>query len=294
MKEQDKTKNSAPDSPEPQRTAPRSSFGGDRRPGDAGPDLKSEVAELPEDPEDDALQLRFDAWRDAGGSMPSPRSQVPEEFESLMMVGDLLRETVTERVEAVPEAEFTALWAKIESQCQAPLRQASGSEAETPGFWAWLSKTLFRPPVYVMAGAAACALLWFNLSPFADGPTGPAAGPTGPTGSDSPAGLEQRVAQSKAQPAEEAGPKLAAHEAAAPQERSAQELSAQERSGGPSGPDLAGPAGEPNSENQIERIDFAGVSGRISQINVPRGTTTVVWIDAEEVDRTKPQKERDL
>lgn len=190
-------------------------------------------------PLSDDLLERYEAWREQS----SAQDPVPPEFAQLAATSALLRETLNQEVQEVPDMAFSAMWSRVQSEID---------QAATP-WWSRVSQRIFsgwRMPATALAGACGLALVWFVVQPK------PSPEP------------EMRSAMLP-----ESAPVLTQKEAPATVAmQEAPELSEAEAEE----PELALP-GAPAPA--IENIDFAQGGGRIEKIEHAKGTTTVVWID---------------
>lgn len=145
----------------------------------------------------------------------------------------------------VPEARFEQIWDEIERTLDRDLRLQKAPEP-APSLWARLRGALrpvFVPVASVAAVAGVLAVLWGGRGAV-DGPAD-----TAPTVATK-AAPEQPVLADSSKPAAEE------HELVLP-----------EPNGGPA---------------HIQRIDWGVKSGRISEIEGKRNTTTVIWISDDD------------
>lgn len=145
----------------------------------------------------------------------------------------------------VPEARFEQIWDEIERTLDRDLRLQRAPEP-APSLWARFRgalRPLFVPVASAAAVAGLVAVLW-----------------GGRGAEDSPANSAPAIA-SKAAPAQ---PVLADSSVPTPDEA---QVELPEPNGGPA---------------HIQRIDWGVKSGRISEIEGKRNTTTVIWISDED------------
>ena len=209
----------------------------------------------------DEAQAQFDAWRDAGARP----QEAPSGIQELEAVGEWTRASIELQVQSVPDAQFEALWERI-AEVTASQPASVSQPANTEASWwertaAWVWRYLAGPRAFAVAGAAALAVAWISFAPRASEP----GAAVSPQYRQSPLG--------SAPVADASSPSTVGDSsqlAVAPEPDDQQ-------------------TAEPGVEStRIERIDFAGASGRISQIENQRGTTTVIWIDEEDLDAKKP------
>lgn len=258
-------------------------------------------------PTDDLLE-RFEAWKDQASEADEP---IPTEFAELAAGGALLRETLNHEIDAVPDAAFAAMWSRVEAQIE---EQAEPWWSRALQRWTrgW------RLPVGAMAGACGVALVWIVVQPelsssqdnemrsaqlparewvaqraaepSASAKASPAEADAIAQGNSTPGALiaAKSSAPSKGSTIDAASRSKAARSASkrrvaavAGQASSALELAANQPQEEKEPSESAKSSASSDSDGQgIERIDFARGGGRIGTIERPRGTTTVVWIDA--------------
>lgn len=202
-----------------------------------------------QEPSDDLLQ-RYEIWRDGA----DPQAPVPAEFAELAAGSALLRETINQEVEALPDAAFAAMWSRVQGEIEA------AQESTWSKIWNRWSRS-WRLPVTAMAGVGAVALVWVVVQPKPD------------------AGTEMRSAMIP-----EASMPSAAESAAASAKAPAAGTTQGQRDWGSTSTLAFAPEMDPP---QIEKIDFVQGGGRIDRIEHARGTTTVVWIEAPLNPRVK-------
>lgn len=166
----------------------------------------------------------------------------------------LLQRAITGGFEAeadkVPEARFEQIWDEIDRTIERDQRLQRAADT-TPSLWARL-RSVFRPvfvPVGAAAGVAALAVaVWSGASGPADGTNNAAVVASKPAPVVAPVLTDTPVVADAAKPKEP-------------------EVVLPEPNGGPA---------------HIERIEWSGRSGRISEIEGKRATTTVIWISDDD------------
>lgn len=249
-------------------------------------------------PTDDLLE-RFEAWKDQASESEEP---IPAEFAELAAGGALLRETLNHEIDAIPDAAFAAMWSRVEAQIE--------EEAQP-----WWSRAMqrwtqgWRLPVGALAGVCGAALVWSVVQPersstekpqqmrSAQLPEGASATREAAAPSDLPQPAEDhlemaakpvpsRVAERRAMksaPGKKEALRARKRMVAAVDAQASEVLEPAAQM--PQEEEMESPEAKEESSSTgqgqgIERIDFARGGGRIGTIERPRGTTTVVWIDA--------------
>ncbi len=195
----------------------------------------------------------------------------------LNFVRQAVRAHLMDAAVAVPEARFEQMRIAVDRAIDAQL--AVKAELASAPSWrttvaAWW--TSLRTPALLMAGAsAALCVVWLSggLSSSNPGQGGVNGGPA----------MASKAGHDKGEQsggAAQGGRATPGGSVIAPTGGSQGTVVADRRVAAPTAPDVITPIGDPASnEAEIERIEFGGASGRISQIEGVRGTTTVIWID---------------
>lgn len=158
-----------------------------------------------------------------------------------LVVGEAQREA-----DDVPAARFEQIWDRVEDELYAPPK--AGAAPVRPGFLVRLPR--LWPTMMAAAAAAVIALVVWPRD-----------------------GFDESGTASK--------PAVAVAPTAAPAPGSSVTPGSAERADDVVLPDPAPTETETESGVDIERIDFAGRSGRIAHIDDARGTTTVIWIEED-------------
>jgi hypothetical protein len=180
----------------------------------------------------------------------------PAMLEQWSLMGELVRGTLEQEAEALPNARFEQLWDEFDRTLARESRLQEAANA-APSFTDRL-KSWLRPAALPMGLAAAAAIVLVVVNPGQDAP---ASGPDVPMVAEAPTEA----------PGPEASP---AEPVAAPAPALAQKTLPEEEPG-------LFPQPESN-DAEIEKIEFGGRSGTISHIQGSRGTTTVIWVQEDE------------
>lgn len=188
-------------------------------------------------------------------------AEAPEQqaqLDDFAFMRGAISSSLEEAAAEVPQARFEQVWDQIDREIdrEARLQQAADSE---PGVWERVG-ALFRGVRGPLLAAGAAAVALIVIRPW--------------EGGSDPANTGGMAASN---PASEPAPKPAPPPTAVPtpQDQLAQNAD--------SAPREAEPLPDPErNDADIQRIEFGGRTGRVSQIEGTRGTTTVIWVTEEE------------
>lgn len=190
--------------------------------------------------------------------------QLREGLEAWTFIQDVVRGSLEAEAEALPAARFEQAWDQFDATLAREARLQDAVDSK-PSLWARISAAL--SPVRVPLAVGAAAALAFVVYRGTQGAEG------GAMGAGAPA-----VAQGDTP---EAAPK-AEGPAPAPSEQEAPAPGTQLAVAPPVEHDPEEFPAPTSNEAEIERIEFGGRSGTISQVEGSRGTTTVIWVQEDE------------
>lgn len=185
-------------------------------------------------------------------------------FMREMVVGDL-----EAQANRVPEARFEQIWDNFEQTLERESRLQEAAE-DPPSVWvrlqAWLKP--LRVPIGAVAAAGALVVVFtrFAGTPGDDPGSEDAVASNTQEDNASDAQPEPSAAEPAPQPSQPAADGAIAVAPEPPSPESEPEMFPQPEPG----------------EAEIRRIEFAGASGTISQLQGTRGTTTVIWVTEDE------------
>jgi hypothetical protein len=220
----------------------------------------------------DEAQTRYDIWRDRAALEQVASAAAGEgEFAELTWMRSMVVAHSQSVAESVPQATFDILWKNVSPR----LAEESTAPAKSSANWlAWVSSIFATNRVgWSLAGACATLALgvglWTSATPgdeVAVARSGEAPKPNQSYGAAGERSGEQGMQGMPPLPDRPGEQSFAGAEAKA--------------------------VDAPLADARVERIEFGGRMGRISQIDSGRGVTTVIWL-AEDASE-KPKKVQDL
>lgn len=187
-------------------------------------------------------------------------------FEDLQFLRSVVGKTLESAGEQVDAARFEQAWDAFDAHLDREARLKHAVAEPPVSIWGRVSAFIKTPVAWGVGGAAAAAAVVFLV-------VGPGAGPSNTQMADA---SDQPAPNAKAdEPEADAAPSLAPSPTHVADAES------------PKAPDAMTEFPLPEANNaDVEIVDFAGHSGRISHIDGKHGTTTVIWVqeDDESVD----------
>lgn len=212
------------------------------------------------------LHAYFDGELDAATAtqFESELSQHPDlkaRFEDLQFLRSVVGGTLEAAGEEVDHARFEQAWDAFDAHLDREARLKHAVAEPPASLWERVAAFIKTPMAWGITGAAAAAAVVLVV-----------VGGSGPSNTQMADASDQPAAKAKAeQPAAEA-PELTP---------SPNQLADADSPKAPAAAMTEFPMPEAN-DAEVEIIDFAGHSGRISHIDGNHGTTTVIWVQEDE------------
>ena len=189
--------------------------------------------------------------------------------EDLSFMGAMVAQSLEDAAQEISQARFEQVRDQIDREIDREARLQQAAENE-PGLWARVVGMLggARGPLLAVAAAAVVLVI---VAPWEGGPGG-TENRAAPLASNTPGNGDAVAPSAPEQPPMQPVPDQA-------------DPAPSQIAQGTPAPDPAQdtpfPAPESNDAD-IQRIEFGGRTGRVSQIEGTRGTTTVIWVSEEE------------